>query len=123
MKIARFFAILCAAMAIGQLIEQYFWAIVVVIVVAVIIYFYPKYAHYELQKKSLETDIRGKENDILLKQMELKIKLLEMESKNNKRGAKTEQVELSNDLLRQKLGTYSDGKNVSGYDDQLNKLG
>lgn len=122
MKIARFLAILCAAMAIGQLIEEYFWAIVLVIIIAVMVYFYPKYAHYELQKKSLETDIKSKENDMLLKQMELKIKMLEMESKNNKRGAKTEQVELSNELLRQKLGNYQNSKNISGYNDQLDKL-
>jgi hypothetical protein len=37
MKIARFFIILCAVMAIGQLIEQYFWAIVLVIIVGVIV--------------------------------------------------------------------------------------
>lgn len=112
---------LLLGLALVKFIEEYFWAIALILVIGVVVYFYPKYAHTELQKKSMETDIKAKENDMLLKQMEMKIKLLELEAKNNKRNAKAEQIDLSNELLRQKLNQNQGGR-LSGYNDQINRF-
>lgn len=110
-----------AVFALVKFVEEYFWAIALILLIGVVVYFYPKYAHTELQKKSMETDIKAKENDMMLKQMEMKIKLLELEAKNNKRNAKTEQIDLSNEILKQKLNQNQRGR-LSGYDDQINRF-
>ena len=110
----------------GSFVEEHFWAIVAVVVISLVVvfalYIYPKYAHTELQRKSLETDIEVKKDTLELEKLKLQVEMLKVQSKINKRNAEIEQTELTNDLLRKKLEHREKGSNISGYNDQLNNL-
>lgn len=104
----------------------HYWYIIVPIVVIIVgLILYSKFSHHELQKKSLEVDIRHKENQIEmsqkemeLRQLELKAQLMDLQSKMEKRGAKADQINLTNQAMRQKLGK----SNYTDYTDQINDL-
>ena len=107
------------------LLAKYWVYIVPVVVIGLIVWLYPKWSHHELQKKSLDVDIRLKENQITMsqkemeiKQMELQAQIMDLQSKMNKRGAKTEQIDLTNEVIKRKLGNNQ----ISDYNDQINNL-
>lgn len=106
-------------------IAEYWYIILPITVIGVGLFVYSKMSHSELQRKSLETDIRLKENQIEmshkemeLRQMELKAQMMDLQSKMSKRGAKTEQIDLTNEVIKQKLGKNP----LSNYNDQINNL-
>ena len=107
------------------LLAKFWFYIVPAVIVGLAIWLYPKWSHHELQKKSLDVDIRLKENQITMsqkemeiKQMELQAQIMDLQSKMNKRGAKTEQIDLTNEVIKRKLGNNQ----ISDYNDQINNL-
>jgi hypothetical protein len=106
-------------------IAKYWYVILPVVAVIAGIFLYMKLSHHDLQRRSLEVDIRHKENEIdmsqkemELRQLELKAQLMDLQSKMEKRGARAEQINLTNQAMRQKL----DKSNFTDYKDQLNDL-
>lgn len=106
-------------------VAEYWYIILPIVLIGLFLYLYPKWSHHELQKKNLEVDIRLKENQINmshkemeLRQMELQAQLMDLKSKMDKRGAKTEQIDLTNEVIKKKLGNNS----IPNYNDQINNL-
>lgn len=117
--------ILLGLVLLVAFIIDYWYYILPVALVAIGIVLYLKFSKHDLEKRSLEVDIRHKENKIEmsqkemeLRQMELKAQLMDLQSKMEKRGAKAEQINLTNQAMRQKLGK----SNYTDYTDQINDL-
>lgn len=117
--------ILLGLVLLVAFIIDYWYYILPVALVAIGIVLYLKFSKHDLEKRSLEVDIRHKENQIEmsqkemeLRQLELKAQLMDLQSKMEKRGAKAEQINLTNQAMRQKLGK----SNYTDYTDQINDL-
>lgn len=106
-------------------IIEYWYYILPIALVAIGVVVYLKFSKHELERRSLEVDIRHKENQIELsqkemelRQLELRAQIMDLQSKMEKRGAKIDQINLTNQAMRQKLGK----SNYTDYTNQIDDL-